>query len=156
MKKRPKLIPGETSFIWMLLVFSLVTLILACRISGFSSASSPGAFPMFSSAVMLVSVVWIGGRSLGGKKDGTQSLKDEVQGAAKAVVPPVFLMYTGLVILYMFLIVPLTFLPASFGFLALAMIFLRGSSPGKSLLISGLTIGIIYLVFHYLFRVVLP
>ena len=156
MKKTEKQIRGEGFFIGLLLIFSVVTLILAYQISGFSSVSSPGSFPMFSSAVMVISIVGVILQFRKKEKSEKKGFWEEIRLAAKAILPPVFLGYTALIILYMILIIPLTFLPASFGFLVLSMILLKGGSPVKSLLISGGTIGIIYLVFHYLFRVVLP
>lgn len=57
---------------------------------------------------------------------------------------------------YMILIETIHFLPSSFAFLLASMIYLKGSTIIKSLIISILTLACIYFVFEYFFRVVLP
>lgn len=156
MKKNRKLRDGENAFTWLLLSFSLAVLIMACCISGFASISSPGMFPMAAAAVMVISTVilLIGNRKA--EKPVAKDLKEELRRAAKEVFSSVFLIYTAIVIGYMIIIQPLHFLPSSFGFLLVSMIYLKGSTAVKSLIISIATLGGIYFVFHYLFRVVLP
>ncbi len=156
MKTTRKLRPGENLFVYILLAFSLFILVMAYRISGFSSASSPGAFPMAAALVMVVSafLVLIGHRKL--EKPDAQGVKDEIRAAAKTVFPKEFIIYTGIIIVYMIIIQPLHFLPSSFAFMVLSMKVLRGSGLTKSLLISAGLLGFIYIVFQYLFRVILP
>ncbi len=90
------------------------------------------------------------------EKPDADDLKDELRRAAKQVLPKVFLVYTGFIIGYMILIQPLHFLPSSFAFLLVSMIYLKGSTVIKSLIIATLTLACIYIVFQYFFRVVLP
>lgn len=156
MKKSRKLNYGENAFTWALLVFSVFVLVFAYRISGFSSVSSPGTFPMIAAAVMVVSVLLVLRGNRKAVKPKSENLTDELRQAAREIFSPVFLIYTGIVIVYMLIIQPLHFLPSSFAFLLVSMIFLKGSTPIKSLIISAVTLGVIYLIFHYLFRVVLP
>mgnify|MGYP006150041735 CR=1 FL=1 len=54
MNKTEKMLVGERSFCVLLLVFSLAILYLAYQIAGFSSANSPGAFPLGVGLVMLL------------------------------------------------------------------------------------------------------
>ena len=156
MKETHKLHAGENLFSWALLAFSIFVLILAYRISGFSSISSPGMFPMVAASVMVISIamVLLGNRKA--EKPHTGGLKTELRLAATEIFTPQFLIYTAIIIVYMLIIQPLHFLPSSFAFLLTSMIYLKGSTPVKSLLISAATLGGIYLIFHYLFLVVLP
>ena len=156
MKTPRKLQAGENLFTWVLLIFSLFVLVCAYLISGFESVSEPGTFPMIASAVMVVSIVMVLLDNRKAEKPEEKGLKNELRQAVKDIFSPVFLIYTGIIIVYMIIIQPLHFLPSSFAFLLGSMIFLKGSTPLKSLLISAGTLGGIYLIFHYLFRVVLP
>jgi putative tricarboxylic transport membrane protein len=139
-----------------MLLLSLFILVLAYRISGFSSVSSPGAFPMAAGLVMVISMglVLFGHRRL--EKPPAVGLKEEVQVAARRLLPPRFLIYSAIILGYMLLLQPLHFLPSSFLFLVASMMALRGSGLVKSLLISAGTLAVIYLIFQFLFRVVMP
>ena len=156
MKKVRKLRAGENLFAWLMMGLSLFVLIQAYLISGFSSISSAGTFPMVAAAIMVVAMalILLNNRKL--VKPDAGGLKDELHQAAKQVLPKVFLVYTGVIIGYMILIRPLHFLPSSFAFLLVSMIYLKGSTVIKSLIISILTLACIYIVFQYFFRVVLP
>ncbi len=156
MKEERKLRAGENVFSWLLLLFSLFVLVQAYLISGFSSISSAGTFPMGASAVMVIAMVFILFDSFKGKKMITGGFKNELRQAAKFVLPNVFLIYSLIVIVYMILIEPMHFLPSSFVFLLVSMIYLKGSNILKSLVISVISLGFIYLIFQYFFRVVLP
>ena len=156
MKEIRKLRAGENLFAWLMMALSLFVLIQAYLISGFSSISSAGTFPMVAAAIMVVAMalILLNNRKLA--KPDADGLKDELRQAAKQVLPKVFLVYTGVIIAYMILIQPLHFLPSSFAFLLVSMIYLKGSTVIKSLIISTLTLACIYIVFQYFFRVVLP
>ena len=156
MKKSRKLHYGENAFTWFLLAFSIFVLVFAYLISGFSSVSSPGTFPMIAAAVMVVSVIFVLRGNRKAEKPEAENFIDELRKATREIFSPVFMIYTGIIIVYMLMIQPLHFIPSSFAFLLVSMIFLKGSTPVKSLLISAVTLGVIYLIFHYLFRVVLP
>ena len=156
MKANRKLEAGENVFTAVLLAFSLFVLVCAYLISGFKSVSSPGTFPMIAAAVMVVSIVLVLLDNRKAEKPDANGLKDELRLAGKNIFSPVFLIYTVIIIVYMLIIQPLHFLPSSFAFLLVSMIYLKGSTPVKSLLISAGTLGSIYLIFHFLFRVVLP
>ena len=156
MKEIRKLRAGENLFAWLMMAFSLFVLVQAYLISGFSSISSAGTFPMGAAAIMVVAMalILVTNRKL--EKPDADGLKDELQQAVKQVLPKVFLVYTGVIIGYMILIKPLHFLPSSFAFLLVSMIYLKGSTAIKSLIISTLTLACIHIVFQYFFRVVLP
>lgn len=156
MKQDRKLRAGENVFVWLMMIISLFVLAQAFLISGFSSISSAGTFPMGASAVMVIAMAstLIKNRKL--KKADADGFKGELLLATKQVLPKVFLVYTLLVIGYVILIKPLHFLPSSFVFLLISMIYLKGSTAFKSVIISIITLGCIYFMFQYLFRVVLP
>ncbi len=139
-----------------MMALSLFVLVQAFLISGFSSISSAGTFPMVASAVMVVAVVSIllNNRKL--KKPDNDCFKNELRLAAKQILPQVYLVYMIIVIGYIILIQPLHFLPSSFIFLLLSMIYLKGSSPHKSLIISTIILCCIYIMFQFFFRIVLP
>ena len=156
MKENRKLRAGENIFAWLMMAFSLFVLIQAYLISGFSSISSPGTFPMGAAAIMVLSMALVLLNNVKHEKPDADDLKDELQRAAKEVLPRVFLVYTGIIIGYMILIQPLHFLPSSFAFLLISMIYLKGSTVLKSLIVSTLLLACIFIVFQYFFRVVLP
>ncbi len=147
---------GERFFAWLLLAFSLWVLLLSYRISGFKSVSSPGTFPMAAAAVMTVAMVLIVLGNRKAQKPTREGVKEELRLAAREIFFPTFLVYTGIILVYMVLIEPLHFALSSFAFLLASMIYLKGGAPLKSVIISAVTLGLIYLIFHYLFRVVLP
>lgn len=147
---------GESLFAWLMLGFSSFVLIQAYLISGFSSIDSPGMFPMGAATVMVVSSVMILLKNRRLKPAKAKSVRDELQQATTTVLPKVFLVYGVIIIGYMLLIKPLHFFPASFAFLFISMVYLKGTNWLKSLFITTVMLGCIYVVFQYLFRVVLP
>ena len=156
MKQDRKLRAGENVFVWLMMIISLFVLVQAFLISGFSSISSAGTFPMGASAVMVIAMASTLIKNSKLKKADADGFKGELRLATKQVLPKVFLVYTLLVIGYVFLIQPLHFLPSSFVFLLISMIYLKGSTYFKSVIIAIITLGCIYFMFQYLFRVVLP
>ena len=151
-----KLKAGENFFAWLLMAFSLFVFFQAFRISGFSSISSPGTFPMGAAAVMILSMGIVLVSNYRRPKPDAESIKEELQLAAASVLPRIFLVYIAVIIIYMVLIEPLRFLPSSFAFLLGSMLYLKGSRPLKALLIASGTMAGIYMIFQYVFRVVLP
>lgn len=156
MKDNRKLRAGENAFSWLMLLLSLFVLAQAFLISGFSSLSSAGTFPMGASALMVLAMIFILLNNLKLKRIVTGGLKHELRQAVTIVLPNVFIIYAIIVIVYMILIKPLHFLPSSFVFLLVSMIYLKGGNALKSLIISTVTLGFIYVIFQYFFRVVLP
>ena len=156
MEKDRKLRAGENCFAWILLLFSLFILVQAYFISGFSSISSAGTFPMAASAVMVVSSCLILFKNRRLEKPDTKNLRDELIQAVKQVLPPIFLIYSVIVIFYAALLQPLHFLPSSFAFLIISIIYLKGTTVPKAIIISTSILVFIYILFQYFFRVVLP
>lgn len=150
--------PGETVFGWLMLALSAWLFFEAWRISGFESLSSPGAFPMATSFVMVIaSVLTI-----------VRNRKERVPGAAplgfKArwsrftgqVAPPIVLVYVAIIVGFAVLLEPLGFVLAAGAFLFVSMLFLAGGGPLRAAAISIFSLVAVYAIFRLLFQVVLP
>ena len=111
---------------------------------------------MVAAAVMVLSMVLILVDNRKMKKPDVFGPADELRRAAKEVLSKVFLVYTAIIIVYMIFIEPLHFLPSSFAFLFVSMLYLKGSTFFKSLIITAVSLAGIYFIFQYVFRVVLP
>ena len=156
MKKNRNLRDGENAFIWLMLALSLFVFITAYKISGFSSISSPGTFPMASAAVMMITCIILLVNNRQAFKPEATDLKEALKRTARDIFFPKFLIYTVIITLYMLAIQQIHFLPSSLVFLLISIVYLKGATPLKAVVISVGTLGGIYVVFHYLFRVVLP
>lgn len=142
--------PGEKGFAVLLLVFSLLVLFQAYGISGFTSVSSPGVFPMAAATVMVVSIAAV-------------ILKDRRWAAAavsgtflRRVTPPTLIVILALMVGLMMLLEPAGFLVAAGAFLFAAILFLQAGRPVRAGLISVVALAAIYAVFRLVFQVVLP
>ena len=111
---------------------------------------------MGAAAVMVLSMAIVLLNNRKRQKPDADSFKQELRLAAGKVLPRIFLVYTAVIIGYMVLIEPLHFLPSSFAFLLVSMIYLKGGRWLKLTIIAIGTMAGIYLVFQYVFRVVLP
>lgn len=145
--------PGELVFSLALLVFSLFAAWQAWRISGFSSLSSAGVFPMVATFTMAVSALFI--------VAGTARARPEVERGALGrfaveITPLRLVVFTLLIIGYMLTLEPAGFLVSSFAFLFLGMSFLHRKGVLVNLAISAGSLAIIYFVFRHAFSVVLP
>ena len=147
---------GENAFAWLLLLFSIIILILSYQISGFSSISSPGAFPMAAAAVMVISMAFVLMENRKLKKPNAKVFKDELHRSVKRIFPRIIIYYMGIIFVYMLLLQPLHFFPSTFLFLFISMVYLKGTSWVRSLLVTtGALIGI-YVIFQFVFKVTLP
>jgi putative tricarboxylic transport membrane protein len=137
---------GEDAFGLVTLLVSILAFWKSYTIAGFSALSSPGAFPMAASAVMIIAalIVVIG------------NLRRKSRLSSEAILPRVLLLFVLLVILYALALVPLGFIPASFVFLLLGMKLLYRASWGRCLVISIGSLVVVYVVFRLMFQVVLP
>ena len=154
-KDAGKIRAGEYHFDLLILVASIVVLVLAYRISGFA-LSAAGTFPMAAGAVMVLSMVAVLYGNRKKERANQEGFASELRQAIREVFTKEFVVYTLLLLLYALSIEPLHFLPTSFVFLCLSIIFLKGSTPGKAVLIGAGTLACIYVVFLYFFKVLLP
>ncbi|MEQ8397483.1 tripartite tricarboxylate transporter TctB family protein [Thalassobaculum sp.] len=148
---RPRL-PGERAFSLVLLAFSLFVLYQAYRISGFSSVSSPGVFPMLAALVMVGSLVVT---LLQERKLPTPSGSGPMA-FYRRVTPPVLLIMVALIVALMLMMEPAGFVVAAGGFLFASILILQGGRPVRAAVISAGALAAIYAVFRLVFQVVLP
>lgn len=151
-----KLHSGEVTTVWLLLVFSLFVLYQAYRITGFSGLSSAGAFPLAAAFIMSATALYL---VLDNLRLAHRQAADDHRPAwlvINALMPLRIVLFTALIVAYMLLLQPLGFLFSTFLFLCSGFIYLRGSTPLRCVLIAAVAVAVIYGLFHYLFRVVLP
>ncbi|MBA1274736.1 tripartite tricarboxylate transporter TctB family protein [Stutzerimonas azotifigens] len=152
----PKKRVGEVAFSVLLLLFSAAVLIAAYQIAGFTSISSPGAFPLGVGLVLLLS----SGKILLELRHKRASDEPSWAGSCKRFCAEHFplrnVILILLAVLYLAAIQWATFYVATFVFLLLAITFLRKGRPVSALLISALSVGLIYLMFTLAFSVYLP
>ena len=142
-------LPGEGLFAIIMAAISLIAVVKAYGIAGFESLSSPGAFPLAVSTVMLVAALIVVRHTL-------KLPKSTVVTSFAAVLPWRVLFLIGMVILYALAVKPLGFLPTSFLFLFVSVQVLGGGSVVRNLGITLLALVIIYAVFRLVFAVLMP
>jgi putative tricarboxylic transport membrane protein len=149
-------LPGELSFLVVLLLASLFLLWTAYGISKFESLTSAGAFPMFATAVMVICAVLI-------LRDAARAAPSEAQAGEslaghfiRRLTPPVVVGFTVAIALYMWLLQPLGFLLSSYLFLVASMALLGSRRWGLNLLVSAGALAAIHAIFQTVFSVVLP
>jgi putative tricarboxylic transport membrane protein len=149
---------GENLFTWFLLILSAVILFLAYRIKGFAAVDSPGVFPMFAAGVMVVSMllVLIENRKITPEVPDVLGLKDELHKAYNRLLPRIVVIYTAIIIVYMLLLEPLHFYPATLLYLVISMMFLKGANWQRCIIYSIISLALIYAVFQFAFKVTLP
>jgi putative tricarboxylic transport membrane protein len=145
--------PGELVFSLAVLVFSLLACWQAWRISGFSSLSSAGVFPMIATFTMATSGLFIVAETVRAR---SQSGRGGLQRFAAEVTPWRLVAFTVLIVGYMLALEPAGFLLSSFGFLFLGMSFLYRKGMLVNLAVSAGSLAIIYFIFRHVFSVVLP
>ena len=148
-------LPGELTFMALIVLFSAFMLWTAYGISRFDSISSPGAFPMVCALTMLVT----GGMSLVKTAKAKLQLDNGetwLQQLVRKLVPLQLVLFTVLIVAYALLIEVLGFLVASYLFLALSMSLLGSKRIGLNLLVSLVVLASIFVVFRTAFSVVLP
>ena len=148
--------PGEGAFGIILLLVSLIFVWQSYEISGFSALSSPGAFPLAASAVMLIAALIVVIGDLRRSRDTEGRLTDKARLFSAQVTPTVVVVFTGFVIGYSALLNVLGFLPTSFLFLFVAIHFLHRGSVFHSFIVALGSLIVIYVIFRLVFTVVLP
>jgi putative tricarboxylic transport membrane protein len=149
-------LPGELTFVLVLVLFGATALWQAFRISGFASWSSPGAVPMLAALVLLGAALRIALTAL------RQPPADVPQGSSLSaqfghvLLPRVIVLFTLLIVLYMFALEPLGFVVSSFLFLAAGMWVLGSRRVVYNLAISAICLAAVYVIFQTAFSVVLP
>lgn len=141
--------PGEDIFGLAVLVVSILLLWQSYNISGFSALSSPGAFPMAASAVMVLASLLIVRDNVRRNRSGEGRDRTPVMNLTG-------LIFAAMIFAYGVLLEPLGFLLSSFLFLLAGMKLLYRDNILKTLGIVVLALTIIYIVFRLVFQVILP
>lgn len=148
--------PGEVVFSYLLLLFSLFVFTEAYKISGFSSVSSAGVFPMGAAAVMvftsLIITISVHRQAALQRKPGSSPFQDLRQ----KVIPADILVFTALLVAYTVILNAFGFLVSSFLFLFFSIAYLHRKSLVLALTIAAGSLALIYVLFRVVFTVVLP
>ena len=141
--------PGERLFCFLLVMGSTYLFWQAYNISGLSSLSSPGAFPLASATVMVLAscVAFL------------NTLKSPAAEGVRFVYhcfPPVVAIIMALILVYSIVLDSLGFILSSFAFLFISIQFLYRRSVLTTLTITLLSLIVVYIVFRLVFQVVLP
>lgn len=141
--------PGERIFCFLLVLGSVYLFWQAYNISEFSSLSSPGAFPLAASAVMvLASCVTF-----------FNTLKAPAAEGVRFVYhcfPPSVAIIMALILIYSVVLESLGFVLSSFAFLFVSIQFLYRRSVLTTLAITLIALIVVYVIFRLVFQVVLP
>lgn len=156
MIKIRRLHTGENSFVWLLLIFSIITMVLAYQISGFARCA-PGTVPFAASAVMVLTMilVLVENRKLR-KPRKTSGLTDDFKKAINRQLPRLIVLYILIIFAYTLAINPLHFFPSSFIFLFISTVYFKGTTWKRALLITSGALVAIHLIFQFVFQVTLP
>ncbi len=141
--------PGEDVFGLAVLAVSLALLWRSYQISGFSSLSSPGSFPLAASGAMVLGSLVVVRENVRRNRAGAQKDRRPLIDATGAI-------FVGLILAYALLLSPLGFLLSSFLFLTSGMLLLYRGGFLKTLGVALLALAAIYVVFRLVFQVVLP
>tara|TARA_E500000318_G_scaffold16930_2_gene17141 strand:- start:10454 stop:10948 length:495 start_codon:yes stop_codon:yes gene_type:complete len=147
--------PGELPFAFALVAFSFAALWLAYGISGLTSLSSAGVFPMLASGTMALAALF----NLAGCLAKQQS--DDAGGPGlirfvRDILPPLHVALLGLILLYLLVMPWLGFTVSSGLFLFTSFLLLWRKGLVTTLMLTGVSLGVIYVVFRIVFQVVLP
>jgi putative tricarboxylic transport membrane protein len=143
--------PGEVVFAFILLLASLGLFWQAYRISGFTSKSSPGAFPLAVTTVMVVAALITLAKTLM-MPAGNSSFA----AVRTAILPNVVLGFGALVLGYGLVLESLGFILSSFAFLfgGILLLYRRGLRPALGWAL--VSIVAVYVIFRLMFKVILP
>lgn len=148
-------LPGELTFMALIVAFSAFMLWSAFKISGFESVSSPGVFPMVCAAAMLITGLMSLRQTAKGQIQNEDGLS-LVQLFVLRLAPAQLVAFAALVTLYMLMLERTGFLLTSYLFLLLSMRVLGSKRMLLNVGISLLVLAAIFIVFRTAFSVVLP
>ncbi len=153
MRTTRRRLPGELGFALILLIFALLVLYFAYRISGLAGPSSAGVFPMLAGLAMAGSAIVV--------LLETRRMRPET-GAGLArrflarIAPPELAVYVLMVVGFMLALEPLGFALSGLLFLLASFLYLQRGGIVVALLVSVGAIAAILLLFRFVFRVILP
>ena len=137
----------ERKIEFSLIVLSVFSVFQSLKISGSElTPTSPGAFPLFISVLLLGFSIWI---FIEGSRRDEKAFKDSI--FTKEIIFIIILLA-----IYSLLLESVGFEIATLGFLFLSINYLSKKNTIRNLLISLLMVGIIIFVFKTIFKVILP
>ncbi|UJW82051.1 tripartite tricarboxylate transporter TctB family protein [Hydrogenophaga sp. SL48] len=148
-------LPGELTFMALIVLFSAFMLWASFQISRFDSLSSPGFFPMLCAATMLVTGLLSLVKAARAKL-ALEPNQSVFQQFVQKLAPLTLVLFTVLIVVYMLLLEVLGFIVASYLFLLLSMQVLGSKRLGLNLAVSAVVLAAIFIVFQTAFSVVLP
>ncbi|MDO4493403.1 MAG: tripartite tricarboxylate transporter TctB family protein [Clostridia bacterium] len=154
-----KFLKGELGFLWFMAAFCAFwvwqsALVLKAE----PGMSGGGAFPFACACVMLLMsllAIWET-RHYEKAFPKTDKLISKIGETITWLFPKNVLCTMLYVLIYALVLKKIGFLLATFFFLAACMITVRTKKPWKSVLIAAVAVGVIYVLFHMIFRVRLP
>ena len=149
MDPKPTRRPGELAFTIFLAAASLGLLWSAYGIAGFEALSSPGAVPMATTAIMVVSALVVLVETLRRPTGRIQTLRRDI-------LPPAVIVTIAMIALYALLLRPLGFIPTSLLFLTAMIWFLSRRGLLFCLGVAFGTVLLIWLIFRMVFSVLMP
>jgi hypothetical protein len=143
--------PGEAVFMGLMVAVSIFLWWNAYKISGFSSKSSPGAFPLAATTMMVIASLVAFFHTL------QVPIGDRGLAAFRAqVAPNIVLAFGAMILAYGLALENIGFIITSFAFLFAGMLLLYRKGAGPALFWSVVSIVLVYVVFRLVFKVVLP
>mgnify|MGYP000687029830 CR=1 FL=1 len=151
-----RLRPGERIFGYAMFLFSLFLFYHAYQISGFSSISSAGAWPLAAAGLMALcsAAIIVQNHRM---ESACTGAREEIHQFGKDILPPHPLLgYLAIIVAYMLVLEPLGFNISSFLFLFGSFWYLHRRGIFLTLALSFGTVIATYVVFRVLFKVILP
>ncbi|ENO97458.1 hypothetical protein C667_08780 [Thauera phenylacetica B4P] len=156
MSTRRQRLPGELAFTVLLLALSLFMVWQAYEISGFSSITSAGVFPLAATATMVVAMLRILVPALRAPAEPAAAGESRTEHFVRRLVPGALVLFTLATAAYMFALERIGFVASSYAFLVVSMFLLGSRRLGLNLVVSAVALAVIYVVFRTVFEVVLP
>lgn len=153
--KRRRL-PGEFVFVLLLIAISAFLLWHSYKISGFSSFTSAGAYPMVTTTVMLISALVILYQTLHTPREEGKPGQSLANQFFQVLTPGMIVKFTLAILAYMLLLEWLGFLLCSYLFLVMGMWLLGSRRIVLNMVISAASLGFIHVVFQTIFSVAVP
>ncbi|MGB0733212.1 MAG: tripartite tricarboxylate transporter TctB family protein [Pontibacterium sp.] len=143
--------PGESLFGLLMLAFSIALFWQAYEISGFTSISSPGAFPLAVAAIMIIASCNNILKDLKRPSGNTGAEPFFTQ-----ILPPIVAIMIAVIFIFGILLETLGFVISAFAFLVVSIQFLHQRGIVRTILLSLLALTVIYVIFRLIFSVILP
>lgn len=148
---------GERGLSYILIAISLFVIYTAYNISGKKlTSSSPGAFPLFISVLLLIFAIWIWGEKRKLSPNPYSSYREKIGALGNKVFTKDVMVVVLLLIIYCISLDIIGFPITTFAFLWLCISYLQRGNILKNLFIAALNLGIIMLIFKVVFKVILP